>query len=209
MKLFIDLEATCWDDSLWLRGTMEIIEIGALLCDDGLNYLKGYDLFVQPINKELSDYCKRLTGIKQKYIDKAPDFKSVFKTFCIELSEFCESSIVKIPNDKGFIDVGVVGKTDASIYCWGDYDVKQLLQDCGRWGIKYPFGYEYVNVKNEFYKKYGKKCGLYGALDIIELQPYGVHHRGFDDAVNVYRIYRCLCGLSDINTDEIKKKCEM
>ncbi|KKM06924.1 hypothetical protein LCGC14_1739040 [marine sediment metagenome] len=74
---------------------------------------------------------------------------------------------------------------------WGLYDKKQLIKDCERHKIEYPFGM-YWNVKQGFSKKQGvkKRFGLIKALQRLSLEFEGNHHRGVDDAYNIARIIK-------------------
>ena len=69
----VDLEATCWEE----RGSperMEIIEIGAVLLASSRGPAeREHGSFVRPVESPLlSDFCTRLTSIRQQDVDGAP-----------------------------------------------------------------------------------------------------------------------------------------
>jgi inhibitor of KinA sporulation pathway (predicted exonuclease) len=76
------------------------------------------------------------------------------------------------------------------LFCsWGDYDRKQLQQDCAYHSVPYPMP-EHLNLKVAFANARGhaKKKGVVGALKTVGLQFEGTHHRGIDDARNITRL---------------------
>ena len=171
--LVVDLEATCWEDKNDTSKVMEIIEIGAVLADSKtLEIMSEFQSFVKPIlNPILSDYCLNLTTIKQEEVDSAEMFPSVLA----RLLDFC-------------------GETnDVTLASWGDYDRKQLILDCARFGVQYPFGADHLNIKELFTERKGsKKCGMKKALRILGIPLEGMHHRGLDDARNIFKILAIL-----------------
>jgi 3'-5' exoribonuclease 1 len=77
----VDLEATCFENPK-KPDINEIIEIGIVLCDADYNILYKWSSFVQPkINRHLSNFCKKLTSIKQFEIDQAMQFVDVAQLF--------------------------------------------------------------------------------------------------------------------------------
>jgi len=127
-----------------------------------------YQTFVRPkLNPFLSDFCTELTSIRQRDIDLAPDFPSA-------LADFVEWTERYVP----FV-----------LASWGDYDRKQLHEDCELHGLEYPFG-KHVNLKKAFARLEGrcKQCGMRQALRMLQIPLDGTHHRGIDDARNIAKI---------------------
>ena len=89
------------------------------------------------------------------------------------------------------IDLEATGYSAKNItFCsWGYYDKKQLIKDCERHKVKYPF-LKHRSLKHEFARKRNiKPKGMRKALQICKLQLKGTHHRGIDDARNIAAIF--------------------
>src|SRR5262245_24586023 len=80
--VIVDLEATCWEQGAG-RDRMETIEIGAvLLASSEGPVVDEFDALVRPIaSPQLSEFCKRLTSIRQEDVDRADPFDEVFPRF--------------------------------------------------------------------------------------------------------------------------------
>ena len=81
--IVVDFESTCDTGGRMAAHEMELIEIGAVKVrlDDG-EILSTFRSFVRPQNQPiLSDFCKQLTGIRQREIDTAEPFTHVLKEF--------------------------------------------------------------------------------------------------------------------------------
>jgi len=61
----------------------ELVQIGSILVDaQNLKIKKEFNFFIKPkINKKLSYYFKKLTGIKQKDVDSAKNSEQIIKNF--------------------------------------------------------------------------------------------------------------------------------
>lgn len=165
-----DLEATC-DKAEFFDN--EIIEIGAVD-----NFGNEFSHFIKPIvNPLLTDFCKELTTIKQTDVDSAHEFPHVYTEF----------------ND--FITGDKYGG-EATIFSWGFYDKNQLLKDCQRHGINGDneyFAHNHVNLKTVYKEIMGTKArGMAHALRKFNIELEGTHHRGIDDARNIFKIYQKL-----------------
>lgn len=173
MYLIIDLEATCWGRNEGHRGENEIIEIGSVVVDDDYEVLGEIQRFVRPVrNPLLSEFCKRLTSIRQSDVDAAQVFPHVLRDF--------QNQVERISGQR---------LSDLVFCSWGDYDRKQLMKDCLYHKISYPFGV-HRNVKREFaMRRRIKPVSITGALRILGIPFEGSHHRGIDDARNIARIF--------------------
>lgn len=168
-NVIVDLEATCWSENNSKEKISEIIEIGSILLDENLVIVDKFQRFVKPIlNPILSDFCKKLTNIKQDDINSANEFKYVFNEFSIwtglDIDYFCS---------------------------WGNYDLNKFIEDCKLHDIEFPdkFVNTHLNVKIIFSKLRNiKKCGIINALKNIGLKFEGNLHRGIDDSYNIARI---------------------
>jgi inhibitor of KinA sporulation pathway (predicted exonuclease) len=166
--IVVDLEATCWAD-VRDYARMETIEIGAveLPAADGPP-TREFSRFVRPaVEPELSEFCRRLTTIRQKDVGRSDEFPTV-------LVEFAEW----------------IGEDPFVLCSWGGYDLTQFRTDCDRHGLTLPESFErHVNLKKAFARLVGiKECGMERALAHMGLPLDGTHHRGIDDARNIARL---------------------
>ena len=172
--LIVDLEATCWEAGRHRPGDMEIIEIGAILVAPGaVESPLEFQTFVRPVRfPVLSEFCRSMTSIRQEDVDGADPFPEAFARF------------LEWTGDPGAVRFA----------SWGAYDRKQFLKDCAFHRVPYPFAEDHLNIKQFFAKRRsgGKPPGMRGALRQLGLELEGTHHRGIDDARNIWRILRHL-----------------
>lgn len=168
--LVIDFEATCCDRGSVPVPEMEIIEIGAVMVEAAtFRVIDEFVSFVRPIRHQtLTAFCTEMTTITQSDVDAAPGFVEVaarFKTWLAPYDDF--------------------------VFCsWGDYDRKQLDQDCAFHQIPNPIEQPHINAKREFARRQQlkKRPGLGGAIAEAGLVFEGTQHRGIDDARNIARL---------------------
>ncbi|MCW1886649.1 exonuclease domain-containing protein [Luteolibacter flavescens] len=168
----VDFEATCCDRLSFPRHEMEIIEIGAVAVDAASgDVVSEFGTFIRPVrHPQLTDFCKDLTTITQGDVDMAPAFPDALAAFA-----------------------AWIARSGLPVFCsWGDYDRKQLAQDCDHHGLPYPFLNGHRNLKAEFSTAIGsqKRFGLGQALGRLRLEFSGTPHRGIDDARNIARVYK-------------------
>jgi inhibitor of KinA sporulation pathway (predicted exonuclease) len=177
--LVVDLEATCDDrtksNPLVPKHQMETIEIGAVLVDAvSLEPIGELAQFVRPVRHPLlTEFCTRLTSIRQADVDAAPMF----------------------PEAAANVERLLAGRR--ALFCsWGDYDRNQLAQDAAFHRIGLPFTRTHLNVKRRFSEQLGeaKRFGMDGALARVGLMLEGTHHRGIDDARNIARLLPWITG---------------
>ncbi|MFC4158513.1 exonuclease domain-containing protein [Chitinimonas lacunae] len=168
--LVIDFEATCCDRGSVPRHEMEIIEIGAVMvAADTLAPLAEFQRFIRPVrHRRLTAFCTQLTSITQADVDGAGDFKAVMAEFRDWLAPW----------------------PDLVFGSWGDYDERQLRQDCSYHRVGYPIRGPHLNLKRAFAEKQGleRGIGLGQAVRLAGLRFAGTHHRGIDDARNITRL---------------------
>lgn len=170
--LIIDLEATCDVDHGISRLEMEIIEIGAVIVDlSNASVIDSAQFYIQPVvHRTLTPFCTALTGIQQETVDNAPFFHEAIEEFRAWLSAHHVTAWSS----------------------WGGYDRNQMIQDCDRHHIPYPFeGLDHINLKNGFGKANGfKRKGLRNAfISINKLDEMtGRQHSGLDDALNMAKL---------------------
>jgi len=164
----VDLEATCWEN-VRDYDRMETIEIGAVeLPAADAPPSREFSRFIRPVAEpRLSEFCQRLTTIRQRNVDRADDFLCVFPEF-----------------------VSWIGDEPFILCSWGEYDLTQFRTDCRRHGLPLPESFErHLNLKKQFAHLFGfKVSGMERALAQVGLPLEGTHHRGIDDARNIARL---------------------
>lgn len=168
--VIFDLEATCWDGNT-LGREQEIIEIGALISDPYGDQIATFQDFVRPVmNPNLSHYCTKLTGIEQKDIDRARTFQRVGAAF----------------------EDWIYANADDYILCsWGGKDHEFLQDDCSRHRMDSDWLDHYIDLKDQYHsiKGLNRKRGLKRTLMNEGFEFEGDHHRAFDDAANLFRLF--------------------
>jgi inhibitor of KinA sporulation pathway (predicted exonuclease) len=148
---------------------MEIIEIGAVRLESSSGPIRdAFCAFVRPVLlPTLSDFCTRLTSIRQEDVDSAETFADVLPQF-----------------------LDWIG-TEPYFFCsWGSYDLKQFRIDCDRHKIAFPAGFEnHINLKQIFAQQRRlRPMGMAHAMAYVGYTLEGRHHRGIDDARNIARL---------------------
>jgi 3'-5' exoribonuclease 1 len=115
----------------------------------------------------LSEFCTKLTGIRQADVDDAPYFREAFPQFMEWISD-----------------------TRFTLCSWGGYDLNQFRRDCLRNTLPLPETLEqHINLKKQFSALYNvRPTGMMGALARLGIPAEGQHHRGIDDARNIAKI---------------------
>ncbi|MBI3298928.1 MAG: GrpB family protein [Elusimicrobia bacterium] len=162
-----DLEATCWE-----KGTVverqELIEIGAVRLEADFAVRGEFQRFVRPTGEPaLSDFCRRLTGIRQEDLDAAESFLPVLASF-----------------------VDWAGPGPLRFASWSTYDLRQLRSDCRRHLAALPPPLEcHLDLRQRFSEQRGlEPQTMKRALELAGLAQEGHHHRGLDDARNIARL---------------------
>ena len=180
----VDLEATCWEQGND-PDRMEIIEIGSVLLESASGPVsREFGAFVRPVvSPQLSEFCKRLTSIRQEDVDSADPFPEVFRRF-----------------------LDWIGPEPFTLCSWGAYDLNQFRKDCRRHGLELPPAFErHVNLKKEHSRlRRVKPMGMSRALAKEGIPLEGTHHRGMDDARNIAKLAQVI--LPKIGLPEIEAR---
>jgi len=167
--LVIDVEATCWQGAPPEGQESEIIEIGICRLDVASGEpMSKHSILVRPENSRISEFCTQLTTLTHKQVLK----KGVtFEKACRMLERDFQSK----------------KRLWAS---FGDYDRSLFERQCEAHSVPYPFSGGHINVKSLFgvMQALPYEVGMTRALEMLELELEGIHHRGVDDAYNVARI---------------------
>jgi inhibitor of KinA sporulation pathway (predicted exonuclease) len=175
--IILDIESTCWDkyDYNNSHNVSEIIEIGAVKLNENLEMIGEFDEFIKPqIHPILSDFCTNLTSINQEQIDSAQGFYDVMDKF-----------VMWVFKNSGDIKFG----------SWGFYDKKKILNECEHKRLKSSifmssFAKNHISIKHQFADIHNMPpCGMGEALNMLNIPLTGTHHRGIDDAKNIFKIF--------------------
>ncbi|EDV20659.1 uncharacterized protein TRIADDRAFT_4552, partial [Trichoplax adhaerens] len=158
----------------------EIIEFPALLIDAStLEVFSEFHSYVRPtINRTLSKFCKRLTGISQAMVDKASDFATVHHLF---LNWLCNAT----SNRNNFSMV--------TSSCKGTIEL--FLTQCRREKVAIPLWIEHwIDLPIIFRKCYGyhRFPTISDMLHKFQIAYEGRFLHGFQRAENLAAI---LCGM--------------
>jgi len=174
----VDFEATCDNNIDFLSFPHEIIEFPVLVVNvASLQVEHTFHSFVRPTESPtLSEFCMRLTGIKQSQVDAAPTLVDVLKRMFLWLKEI---GIF----EKRFIFVSH-GPCDFG---------KFLCQQCERTGFHLPrYLRQWIDIKRTFREFHGwssnTPCGIKDLLGYYKQDFQGNEHSGLEDAKNLSRI---------------------
>lgn len=187
--IVLDFEATCWQDKEKQPHKSEIIEFPAVLLDSGTGKIEDeFHEYVMPTECQiLPEFCRKLTGIKQEWVDVAAPLPTVMKLFSDWLNKICaQRNIVINPGEKPAGD-----KKSATFVTWSDWDLgTMLLYECKRKSI---FRASHFNAWTDLrlvYRTYYKTRpqGLNGAIEERGMLFVGQEHSGIDDARNTAKL---------------------
>lgn len=173
--LVLDFEATC-EEIAPPSYLHEIIEFPVVVVDVRLQRtVAEFHRYVKPkVNPQLSEFCRRLTGIRQEDIDNAMPLESVIRQF----ERWCAQTIP--PGSR------VVLVTD------GSTDLREFMyvHSVLRQGIRFPsMFYLWIDVKRAFAHFFQCQEGKIKAmLDVLHCPFEGRLHSGIDDARNIATI---------------------
>lgn len=167
--LVIDVEATCWQGAPPEGQESEIIEIGICRLDVATGKpLSTHSILVKPEKSRISEFCTQLTTLTHKQVLKKG----------ISFSRAC-----------GILEREFLSKKRLWA-SFGDYDRSLFERQCAAHDVPYPFSSGHINVKSLFgiMQTLPYEVGMTRALEMLNMELEGVHHRGVDDAHNVARI---------------------
>ncbi|GET90314.1 hypothetical protein, conserved [Leishmania tarentolae] len=173
--LVLDFEATC-EEHPPPNYLYEIIEFPVVVVDVRLQRVVAeFHRFVRPrYKRELSPFCKKLTGMRQEDVDTAPSLEEVIRQFERWLSQ-------TLPPHARCIFV-----TD------GPMDLREFMyyHSVSRQGIRFPsLFYQFIDVKQTFACFFHCAQGKIKAmLEVLHLPFEGRLHSGLDDARNIASI---------------------
>ena len=169
--LVIDLEM-CRVKKLYRKTykyASEIIQIGAVLLDEGFNRIATMCEYVNPEYGVLDNFIESMTGIKNRDIKQAPKLTEALE----HLSDW-------------------LGDREYKVYAWSDSDRTQILREIKAKNIEsakiddFMKADRWIDYQYVFKKRFDlDRCySLEDALESAEIEPEGRFHDGLDDAVN-------------------------
>ncbi|MFI3324919.1 MAG: peptidoglycan editing factor PgeF [Clostridia bacterium] len=144
----------------------EIIEFGAVKCDENLNIVSTFSSFVRlQVSKKIRTVVSELTSIKDENLVGAMPYMSVVSKF----KRWCG---------------------DAIILTWGTSDILALIENCNYYtgSVKIPFLKSYANLQaycESLLSSDSKdQLGLSTAAEILSIDASQIaHHRALDDSL--------------------------
>ena len=146
----------------------EVIEIGAVMLDDNLNYVDEFSCFIKSqIGKKLRSNVKKLTNITNDDVRNGIPFIDAMNRF------------------KAWI-----GGRENVILTWGDGDIRVLIENFRYLSSteRIPFLSNYTDIQNYFQTKNNlprsRQVGLSAAAEMagIDVDTFS-HHRALDDSL--------------------------
>jgi inhibitor of KinA sporulation pathway (predicted exonuclease) len=182
--VLLDCEFTCWEDSLSTRWSdpsrpPELIEIGLVEYDARRDRVgSAFTSLVRPrFNPSLSPYCKRLLGISQAEIDRAPSLVEVLPRLGAWLAS--------------------VGLSGAPVCEWGTGDLPALAQDAARCGSTSPFhAAPHVDLGVLYQRVFGER-DRDAARKRFSLRDNRRRHRALPDALDLQQFCALLRKTAD------------
>lgn len=168
--IIYDLEATCWEHTP-PGYVQETIEIGAFRVNHFGEVRGKFNRFIKPVvHPVLSPFCRQLTTIEQQDINRADTFPAVIQEF---------------------MDWAYVEEQEYTLCSWGNFDRRQLMQDCRLHRLDPDWVSHHVNLKEQYrlIKQMRKGMGLRKAVEKEGILFTGQHHRGISDAENLTKVF--------------------
>lgn len=171
----LDFEATC-EQVNPPDYIHEIIEFPVLLLNiHTLEIEDTFHCYCKPVlNSKLSDFCKKLTGIKQEVVEGEKPFSIAFQDFT------------------GWLESKGLGNTHRFALATDcPWDIKEcLFPQCVLARVPFPsYAIKWIDVRKMFGSFYQIKSGnLATMLGHLGMKFEGREHCGLDDATNIARV---------------------
>ena len=167
-----DLEATCWEGDAATNKRQEVIEIGAVKVNDFGEVVGHFSHFIKPVaHPTLSVFCRNLTSITQKDVERAEEFEAVIEKF----QDF----------------IGYFDDEEYLLCSWGFFDRKALERDCDFHKVEKDWLEQHISLKHQYQelRNLSRPAGLKSTVEKEGFDWVGTHHRGIDDAINLTQIF--------------------
>lgn len=173
----LDFEATCQQGGA--PSPQEVIEFPSVLVSlRERAVVDEFSSFVRPTHHpRLSEFCTKLTSIRQEDVDGAPTFAEV------------------LARHQAWLDGHGLTADDFAFVTCGDWDLVSMMpRQCVAAGLSVaalPRVYRrWINIKPVFVAtvRKARSYGMTSMLRSLHLPLEGTHHRGIDDCRNIARI---------------------
>lgn len=150
----------------------EVIQLGAVLVDEGFTITKEFNSYVKPQIGYVSRYVQRMTGISNGALRRAPGFPEVLQAFAQWLPE---GQIIAMS--------------------WSDSDARQLRGEMRAKKLREKkvetLLSGWVDLQTDFGHLLGlrERCALSDALRICHIPAEGREHDGLCDARNTAKLF--------------------
>ncbi|HZG71065.1 MAG TPA: 3'-5' exonuclease [Chondromyces sp.] len=170
--IFFDFEMLCSNRGMPFE-EMQAIRLGAVKYELESEKITSFDRYIRPQEwKPLSRFCTELTGITDKDLVRAKDFKTVFTDFL----------------------TWVGGVKRSRFFSWSTSDLTRLKLDAERYdianGLIKKIEKRYVDFQAIFAKRAAKnQPSVENALRLYNLDFIGNPHNPMHDSYNTLRVY--------------------
>lgn len=166
-----DLEFTVIRKQEWLA---EIIEIGAVRVRENegkLTIAETFQSFVKPLrDSSFTPHTTTFTGITYQDIQNAPSLPAAIQAFR-----------------------SWIGEEPYYMCAWGPDDKYQLVKSCNEHKLPLDWIRNHNDIQKQFSRKRSgetyRQIGLKKALELMEINFEGSHHRAVDDAANTAKVF--------------------
>lgn len=163
--LFVDTEATCWDNisRKEQQERRELIEVGMVKVDLKTNTIVDKENYLVKNQKsEISEYCYNLTGISQDLIDREGLYIG---------------RAMKLINQR-------FAPKNKTWFTWGSFDYNFLLSESNKNNIEFIFNDNVINLADLYamFKGLNRSKGLQKAINHLNVEVNGPKHRALPDA---------------------------
>lgn len=163
----------------------EIVEIGA--CKIDLNSKKIVDhlqIYITPKSGYVSKSTRKFIKMKKEDLENAVPFHKGIENFIQWLG-------------------------DSYYLCsWGKDDKSHIINQCVRNKIKLDWFKNYNDIQNTIGKLIStdnSQLGLKNALQLANIEPTGIAHRGIDDAINTAQLFLRFIDQISLNKNSLSK----
>ncbi|MDP1690139.1 MAG: 3'-5' exonuclease [bacterium] len=169
--IVVDLEATCWLTRPYSTNR-DIIEVGACILDTRSGEIsRKASILVRPTHSRIGLYCRFVTGMTPEKVKNGVEFRQA-----------C-----------GWLRAVYGAMTPWA--AWGSWDHAQMVAQCTREQVSYPFSPEHIDIKLLVAERLGWKQpkSLPYVLAALGMKFQGEKHRAMDDAINeAHVLYKVL-----------------
>ena len=165
----------------------EIVEIGACKVDlDSRQIIDHFQIYISPRKGYIAKSTRNFINMSKKDMESAVPFREGIRQFVEWLGD------------------------DYYLCSWGKDDRIHLIDEC----IRKKVGLSWLRNYNDIQQQIGallrednrNQLGLQNALELANIEPTGLAHRGIDDAINTARLMILLLDRIKLQRNEVTDK---